>query len=105
MKKVVPVNKAAQKAFKSLPREIGIAFSYELDLIASGESPEMDIEHLRSVGPGVIELKINGHPAYRCVYCNKDPDFLYLLHAFAKTSDGPDRKNMDTTKLRYKSVA
>ena len=59
-----------KKEYKALPSGIQDEFGKDLRRIQFGESPELKIEHLGSVGAGVgvIELKINGHPAHRCVY-------------------------------------
>ena len=66
---------AAEKEYKALPSDIQDEFGKDLRRIQFGESPELKIEHLCGVGAGVIELKINGHPAHRYVYSNK---FLHL---------------------------
>ncbi len=53
------------------------------------------------VGPGAIELIENGSPAYRAVYCCKYLETVFVLHAFTKTTNGVDRKELDTAKERY----
>lgn len=49
----------------------------------------------------MIELKINGSPAFRCVYIAKN-DLVIVLHSFKKTTNGVDRQAMKTVKQRYK---
>ncbi|MGL5729107.1 MAG: type II toxin-antitoxin system RelE/ParE family toxin [Plesiomonas sp.] len=100
-----PVNAQALKALCSLPEAVKVAFVHALDAIYYGVDSGMPITHLKAIGPGVVELKINGSPAYRCVYRSKAPGQVDLLHAFVKTSEGSDRKNMETTALRYKSLS
>lgn len=97
-----PVNAQAMKALKDLPEWVQVAFIHALDSVFYGVDPGMAITHLTAIGPGVVELKINGRPAYRCVYRSKSPGQVDLLHAFVKTCQGPDKKNMATTKSRYK---
>jgi len=53
---------------------------------------------------GVIELIENGSPAFRCVYCAKHGDKVYVLHAFTKTTNGVDKAAMETVKERYKAM-
>lgn len=95
------INKQAKKNFLEdvLPaREI---FSTELeDVIAYGLGPTILNETLP--GP-TIELKKNGRPAYRCVY-QILPDCILVVHAFTKTAQGQDKKNMTTVKQRLKAM-
>jgi phage-related protein len=97
-----PVNAQAIKALKSLPEWVQAAFVHALDSVFYWVDPGMSIAHLTVIGPGVVELRINGRPAYRCVYRSKAPGQVDLLHAFVKTCQGPDKKNMATTASRYK---
>mgnify|MGYP000002430989 FL=1 len=97
-----PVNAQALKALRSLPEWVQVAFVHALDSVFYGVDPGMPIVHLTSIGPGVVELKISGRPAYRCVYRSKAPVQVDLLHAFVKTCQGPDKKNMATATSRYK---
>lgn len=108
-KKDEPVNriveffsKAAEKDFKSLPREVYITFVTQLEgRLAINLSPTILFTHL---GNGVIELKVNGSPAYRCVYTMKHPTKVVVLHTFAKTTNGPDVKNVNLAQKRAKKL-
>jgi phage-related protein len=57
-----------------------------------------------TVGPGAIELIENGSPAYRAVYCVKHLETVFVLHAFEKTTNGVDHKEMATAAKRYKEM-
>ena len=59
-----PVNAQALKALRSLPEWVQVAFVHALDSVFYGVDPGMPIVHLTSIGPGVVELKINGRSAY-----------------------------------------
>ncbi|HBW1268345.1 TPA: type II toxin-antitoxin system RelE/ParE family toxin [Klebsiella pneumoniae] len=74
------------KELKSLPIDKALAFLHNLKLVAAGIEPELKVEHLKVVAPGVIELKINGSPAYRCVYTIKSPGKVIVLRVFKKTT-------------------
>lgn len=65
------VNDAAEREYKKLPTPIQDAFGQDLRKIQYGQDPVQPIQFLDSVGAGVIELKINGSPAHRCVYVAK----------------------------------
>lgn len=95
------ISKKAEKDLISLPRDIKTQFAHALDRIACGLDPTIEIDHL---GEGLIELKINGSPAFRCVYYNKLPSVVVVVHSFKKTTNGPDQKNVDLAKTRLKSL-
>jgi len=98
------VSQAAEREFKELPLKIQERFLLDLKAIAIGSRPFSSFESLTNVGAGVIELKKNGSPAYRCVYVAKYNETVYVLHSFAKTTNGVDRKAMSTIASRYKEI-
>ncbi|WP_416456029.1 type II toxin-antitoxin system RelE/ParE family toxin [Saccharophagus degradans] len=49
-----------------------------------------------------MELKINGSPAFRCVYVAKYLNTVVVLHSFTKTTNGVDRKAMKIAEQRLK---
>lgn len=102
--KIEPANNQVIKCLRDLPEHVGTQFMVELESIASGHQPSLEVEHLTSVGKGVIELKINGRPAYRCVYTTKIEGKIVILHAFKKTKNGPDVHNCDVAKKRLKNL-
>jgi phage-related protein len=105
MKKFAFVNDAAEREYKKLPTLIQDEFGKDLRRIQFGEDPNLPIEHLSdSVGIGSIELKINGSPAYRCVYVAKYADAVIVLHSFVKTTNGVDVKAMKVAKKRLKEL-
>lgn len=93
---------AKKREFSALPREIAIQFALQLEgRIALGMSPTIPITNL---GDGMIELKINGSPAYRCVYTLKKPGTVLVLNTFAKTTNGHDHHNVSKAKKRMKDA-
>lgn len=104
MKKFAFINRAAERAFADLPRDVQIQFAYDLRRVQSGADPVSAFKVLKGKWSGVIELIENGSPAYRTVYCAKHLDTVFVLHAFAKTTNGPDRKAMKTVEERYKAM-
>ena len=98
---------AAKRAFNKLPKDVQEDFAKALQDVVDGRKPSMEVKPLNHLGKnikGVIELIINGSPAYRSVYVAKFNNTVYLLHAFTKTTDGVDRKAMDVVVKRYKEI-
>ncbi len=104
MKRFAFVSDAAEREYKKLPEDIQDEFGKDLRRIQYGQDPELEIEHLNSVGAGVIELKINGSPAFRCVYVAKYLDTVVVLHSFTKTTNGVNRKAMGVAEQRLKDL-
>lgn len=104
MKKFAFVSDAAEREYKVLPKDIQDEFGKDLRRIQYGQDPELAIDHLSSVGAGVVELKINGSPAFRCIYVAKYLDTVVVLHSFTKTTNGVDRKAMNVAEQRLKAL-
>jgi phage-related protein len=104
MKRFAFVNEAAEREYKDLPDRIQDEFGKDLRRIQYGEEPRLSITHLDSVGTGVIELRKNGSPAFRCIYVAKYEDTVIVLHAFAKTTNGVDRQAMKVAEQRLKEL-
>lgn len=103
MKKFGFVNNAAKAEYYKLPAEIVQQFGASLNQIQREKQPLLDVTQLAGYS-GVVELKINGSPAHRCVYTAKFNNMVIVLHSFSKTTNGVDRKAMSTLKLRYKEL-
>jgi phage-related protein len=105
VKKFEFVSRAAMKAYLALPKDIQYQFGTDLNAVQQGRDPFSAHKVLtESVGPGAIELIENGSPAYRAVYCVKYLDTVFVLHAFEKTTNGVDHKEMATAAKRYKGM-
>ncbi len=104
MKEIAFVNNQALKEFRTLPVEERELFETSLSSIQRNQKPFLDIDHLNTVGPGAIELKINGHPAYRCIYVAKYKDVVVVLGAWEKTTNGVDKRLVETAQTRYKAM-
>jgi phage-related protein len=72
------VSEAAEREYKQLPDEIMDEFGKNFRLIQYGEQPQIPLEHLSSIGNGIMELKINGSPAFRSVFVAKYNACIYL---------------------------
>src|SRR5882757_7922421 len=105
MKEFEFVSAAAKRAYLALPRRIQQQFGTDLNAVQDGKDPFSPHKVLSdTVGPGAIELIENGSPAYRAVYCCKYLNTVFVLHAFEKTTNGVDKKEMNTAQARYKEM-
>ncbi len=105
MKGFAFVNQQAKRDFLALPEDMLDAFGSDINAVQQGLRPYSQFEDLsNTIGAGVIELKQNGSPAFRVVYCAKYQNIVYVLAAFTKTTNGVDRPAMRTVAERYKEM-
>jgi len=95
---------AVLKELKALPGEKRNQFLTDLELLKKGLDPINKVAHLTALGNGVIELKINGRPAYRCIYYTKHEGKIVVLHATEKTTNGSDRQIANVVAERLKAL-
>lgn len=98
------VNDAAEREYKDLPETVLDEFGKALRCVQHHEKPFLPVQYLNSIDNGVIELKINGSPAYRCVYIAKYANAVVVLHSFEKTTNSVDRKAMALAEKRLKEL-
>lgn len=102
MRRFAFINDAAEREYKALPEWVQDEFGKSLRQLQFGETPTLPITHLgESIAAGVIELKINGRPAFRCAYITKHLETVVVLHSFIKTKNGVDHHAMRTLMSRY----
>ncbi|NJP03507.1 type II toxin-antitoxin system RelE/ParE family toxin [Pseudomonas sp. hsmgli-8] len=77
---------------------------YQLELIQDGEEPA-DWKPMESVGHGVREIRIKCKDgAFRVFYVVSRPEAVYVLHAFRKTTEKTEKRDIDLAKARYRSL-
>ncbi|MNH42880.1 hypothetical protein D3C79_1046700 [compost metagenome] len=60
---------------------------------------------MESVGQGVREIRIKCKDgAFRVFYVVNRPEAVYVLHAFRKTTEKTEKRDIDLAKARYKSL-
>ena len=100
----IEIGKPAKKELASLPESTRNQFLVALENLKWGLDTGLKVTHLTTVGPGVIELKINGSPAYRLICSVKNPSKIVVLVARPKTKNGKDKKLLEVAALRLKDV-
>lgn len=77
---------------------------YQLFLVQQGDDPN-DWKPMASVGPGVREIRVKGKDgAFRVFYVVSRPEAIYVLHAFQKTTQKTEKRDIDLAKARLKSL-
>ncbi|QHG67624.1 type II toxin-antitoxin system RelE/ParE family toxin [Pseudomonas putida] len=77
---------------------------YQLDLIQAGEEPA-DWKPVEAVGQGVREIRIMCKDgAFRVFYVISRPEAIYVLHAFRKTTEKTEKRDIDLARARFRSL-
>ncbi|HEY3771065.1 MAG TPA: type II toxin-antitoxin system RelE/ParE family toxin, partial [Candidatus Angelobacter sp.] len=73
---------------------------YALEQVQRGQMP-LDSKPMRTVGPGVYELRDQDERAwYRVFYLKKIADVVYVLHCFEKRTAQTERKDIEVAQER-----
>ena len=59
---------------------------------------------MKSVGPGVREIRISSQGQYRIIYIATFEDAVYVLHAFQKKTQKTPKADIELAKSRLKEV-
>ncbi|MCF6761794.1 type II toxin-antitoxin system RelE/ParE family toxin [Pseudomonas fragi] len=103
MKEIMWVGSSLQdlRDFPEVPRKRA---GFQLELLQEGEEPD-DFKPMKSVGQGVQEIRIAcDDGAFRVFYVVNRPEAIYVLHAFRKTTQKTEKRDLDLGKTRYKSL-
>jgi phage-related protein len=77
---------------------------FDLRLLQQGQQPT-DYRPMRSIGPGVFELRDQDQRAwYRVVYLSRVRGVIHVLHCFEKRSRETPAKEINTARQRLKAV-
>jgi phage-related protein len=67
--------------------------------------PPSDWKPMRTVGPGVAEIRIHDEAgAFRVIYIATRDDAVYVLHAFQKKSERTAKRDVDIAATRLKQI-
>ncbi|WP_138737920.1 type II toxin-antitoxin system RelE/ParE family toxin [Pseudomonas sp. FSL W7-0098] len=103
MKEIMWVGSSLQdlRDFPEVPRKRA---GFQLELLQEGEEPD-DFKPMKSVGKGVQEIRIAcDDGAFRVFYVVNRPEAIYVLHAFRKTTQKTEKRDLDLGRARYKSL-
>lgn len=92
------------ECLRSFPREAMREAGYQLEAVQKGEEPT-DWKPMKTVGPGVREIRIKDEDgAFRVFYVATFADVIYVLHAFRKTTEKTEKRDIDLAKDRFRSL-
>lgn len=91
-------------AIRDFPHKAIRECGYQLDKVQNGEEPD-DWKPFPSVGKGAKEIRVVcDDGAFRVFYVVDRPDAIYVLHAFKKTTQKTEKRDVDLGKTRFKSL-
>lgn len=96
---------SSQDDIREFPDSAKQEAGYQLDKVQNGLNPD-DFKPMTSIGSGVYEIRVHdgGGNAYRVIYVAKFEDYVYILHAFHKTTRATSKTDIDLAKDRFKDV-
>lgn len=88
----------------AFPKDAMHEAGYQLSRLQSGREPD-DWKPMKTVGPGVQEIRISEESgAFRVFYVVNRPEAIYVLHAFRKTTQKTEKRDIDLAKARLKEI-
>jgi phage-related protein len=94
----------SREVLRLFPAGVQQDLGYALYQVQLGQMPP-DSKPMRSVGPGVYELRNQDERAwYRVFYLKKIADVVYVLHGFEKRTAQTERKDIEIAKERLKRL-
>jgi phage-related protein len=94
---------SAKQALSDLPRAAREALGHQLWRLEQGFDPN-DFKPMKTVGPGVAEIRVDVEAAFRAFYVAKFPEAIYVLHAFNKTTEQTAQRDIEKGKRAYRAL-
>jgi phage-related protein len=92
------------EVLRGFPSAIQGDLGYALERVQRGQMPP-DSKPMRTVGPGVYELRDQDERAwYRVFYLKKIADVVYVLHSFEKRTAQTEQKDLKVAQERLKRL-
>jgi phage-related protein len=89
---------------RGFPSAVQGDLGYALERVQRGQMPP-DSKPMRTVGPGVYELREQDERAwYRVFYLKKIENVIYVLHCFEKRTAQTEQKDIEVAKERLKRL-
>jgi len=93
------------EVLSAFPAQVKQTLGFALRQLQIGREPTCETRSMRSVGPGVYELKDSDERTwYRAIYLSKVGNVIYVLHCFEKDSRKTDRRDIEVASQRLKLV-
>jgi phage-related protein len=90
-------------AVRQFPAEARRTAGYELRRVQQGLMPS-DWKPMRTVGPGVMEIRLHTGLEHRVFYVARFEEAVYVLHAFEKRTRKTTQADIELAKRRLSAV-
>ena len=94
---------SSREDLRNFPKPARRKAGLELRALQRGEMPT-DFKSMSSIGPGVMEIRINVGNTYRIFYVAKFEESIYILHAFQKKAQRTSPKDIQLARQRYRMM-
>jgi phage-related protein len=91
------------KTLQGFPDPVKYDFGVELMRVQSGQDP-IDWKPMRSVGPGVKEIRVQYRGQYRLLYVASLGDVIYVLNVFIKKTQRTPKSEIDKARARLRDI-
>ena len=88
---------------KVFPADARRVAGFQLRLVQPGSDPN-DWKPLRTVGPGVREIRVHTGLEHRVVYVATFAEAVYVLHAFAKKTTRTTQRDVRIARDRFQAL-
>jgi len=89
----------------AFPSAVKQVLGFSLRQLQLGRLPTCVTRSMKSIGPGVYELKdADERTWYRVIYLARIGDIIHVLHCFEKDSRKTDRRDLEIARQRFKIV-
>ena len=88
---------------KAFPTDARRGAGFQLRLVQLGSDPN-DWKPMRTVGPGVREIRVHTGLEHRVVYVATFAEAVYVLHAFAKKTAKTTQRDVRIARVRFEAL-
>jgi phage-related protein len=93
------------KCLRDFPEGARHDAGYQLDKVQRGRQPD-DFKPMPVIGNGVVEIRVSSSSgAYRVIYLARQPEAVYVLHAFQKKTQATSKKDLEIAKRRFRQLS
>jgi phage-related protein len=94
---------ASRTTVRAFPADARGKVGHELFQVQQGLSPSA-WKPMRTVGPGVVELRVHTGQAFRVLYVARFEEAVYVLHAFEKRTEATRQVDLDLAQKRLRDL-
>ena len=92
-----------REVLRAFPVAVRKAFGEELMRVQNELDPT-DWKAMKSIGPGVREIRVRHQGQYRTIYVANRDDDVYVLHVFKKTTQRTPKPVVELSRRRLRAL-